>query len=100
MRYYKKCRDCNGQGKLAKRGSNYHLSISCTCEGGFVDCTSEVEALIRFKSLALPFLKDFDAYCEQGRQSAGLWERLGIEDFSPRVDELLQVLGEKGTGEA
>lgn len=57
MRYYKKCEACNGQGKRTRYGRNYHLSISCTCEGGFVDCTSEVEALIRFKDLSV---KTFD----------------------------------------
>lgn len=45
MRYYKKCPDCNGQGETTTYSPTFVFTSSCTCEGGFVDCTSEVEAM-------------------------------------------------------
>lgn len=46
MRYFKKCEACNGQGIVRQDSKTFSFSQSCMqCERGFVDCTSEVEAM-------------------------------------------------------
>lgn len=44
-RYFRKCVACAGQGKRVAQGNGHTVTISCTCEGGFVDCTKEIEAM-------------------------------------------------------
>lgn len=89
-RYFRKCVACNGQGKRVTRGNGHTVTISCTCEGGFVDCTKEIEAALQVSDSISSLLQAI-AQSYKPRGSAQQYCEL-VDDWQIRAQTILNSM--------